>query len=134
MNKFIILGALLWVSCNPKGADKPKNLIPEEKMAQVLYELSVINASRGFRPVNGEDLNSANTSFFDFHGVDSLQFAASNAYYAARPKLYLKIMNLAEELMDAQKDSLLAGKKIQKMDSVKLTFRHLEKQPNDPRK
>ena len=134
MRLFLVVISFLMVACNPKSADKPENLIGEEKMAELLYELSIINASRGFRPSDGKEVISVNSSFFDFHQVDSLQFSLSNAYYAARPKQYLKIVELSEQLLASREDSLIGSQKIKKPDAVKVLLNYSEKQPDDVKK
>lgn len=127
MKKTLFIAFLLLVSCSPSQRDKPENVISEQKMAQVIFELSVINASKGFRPADGAFLNYANTSFFDHHGIDSLQFALSNAYYAARPKVYLKIVERAEQLLETHTDSLVGTESIKKLDPKKVQVRSPEK-------
>lgn len=127
MKPVVVILLFLLVACNPNAANKPDNLIGEEKMAALLYELSVINASLGFRPSDGKEVIGVNSTFFDFHGVDSLQFALSNAYYAAHPKLYLRIVERAEVLLESQKDSLMGSKKTQKLDTAKVQLRSINK-------
>lgn len=127
MKKILYFFVLSVVSCNQKAADKPDNLIAEDKMAEILYELSVINASRSFRTSNANEVMDINATFFDFHGIDSLQFAVSNAYYASQPKQYLKIVERAEDLLEAQKDSLVGIKKNQQIDTAKVKMRRLKK-------
>ena len=111
MKPVVVILLILLVACNPNAADKPDDLIGEDKMAELLYELSVINTSRGFRPSDGKEVIGVNSTFFDFHGVDSLQFALSNAYYASHPKLYLRIVERAEVLLESQKDNFIFSKK-----------------------
>jgi len=128
MKNFLIIGALILVSCSSNKAEKPDNLISEQKMVEILYELSLINSSRNFRPVGQKESIKINSSFFDYHGIDSLQFAVSNAYYATQPKRYLKIVELAEEMLENQKDSLTAEKKTQKIDTSKAPLIDSKKQ------
>ncbi|MGB0259783.1 MAG: DUF4296 domain-containing protein [Flavobacteriaceae bacterium] len=128
MKPVVVILLILLVACNP-NVDKPDNLIGEDKMAELLYELSVINASRGFRPSDGKEVMDVNPSFYGYHGIDSLQFALSNAYYAAHPKLYLSIVERAEVLLKSQKDSLVGSEKTQKLDKGKVQLLS-DKKPN----
>jgi len=127
MKNYLIIVALFLASCSSNKVEKPDNLISEQKMVEVLYELSLINASRNYRPVGQKESIKMNSSFFDYHGIDSLQFAVSNAYYATQPKRYLKIVELAEEMLENQKDSLVEVKEVQKIDSTIVPLRNSKK-------
>ena len=47
MQKYIVAIFLgLFFSCNEKVVEKPENLIPEAKMASILYDISLLNAGK----------------------------------------------------------------------------------------
>ena len=96
---------LMFLSCGQVDQEKPENLIGEEKMSDLIFELALFDASKGF-VMKGETarigLNSE--SFYKYHNIDSLQFAVSNSYYAKQPKAYLRITNAAKiKLEDFEK-------------------------------
>ncbi len=96
---------LMFLSCGQVDQEKPENLIGEEKMSDLIFELALFDASKGF-VMKGETarigLNSE--SFYKYHNIDSLQFAVSNSYYAKQPKAYLRITNGAKvKLEDFEK-------------------------------
>lgn len=87
----------IFLSCGQVDQEKPENLIGEEKMSDLIFELALFDASRSF-VMKGETarigLNSE--SFYKYHNIDSVQFAVSNSYYAKQPKAYLRITNAAK--------------------------------------
>ena len=95
----------IFFSCGQVDQEKPENLIGEEKMSDLIFELALFDASKGF-VMKGETarigLNSE--SFYKYHNIDSLQFAVSNTYYAKQPKAYLRITSAAKiKLQDFEK-------------------------------
>jgi len=88
---------MAFVSCQKATVEEPENLIPEDKMVDIIYDLSVLQAMRS---ANQEvlDSNKVNPSTYVYkkYKIDSLQFAKSNEFYAASDikkyeKLYQKV-------------------------------------------
>lgn len=71
------------LGCHSSGApEKPENLIPKEKMVEILYDVFVLNAAKGSNKMILEDHGIYPENYvFEKYGIDSLQFAESNAYY-----------------------------------------------------
>ena len=89
---------LMFLSCGQVDQEKPENLIGEEKMADLIFELALFDASKAFvmkEETTRIGLNSE--SFYKYHNIDSTQFALSNAYYAKQPKAYLRITSAAKK-------------------------------------
>lgn len=84
--------------------DKPANLIPEEKMSEIMYDLYILNAAKG---VNRKLLERNGIMPADYvykkHGIDSLQFAQSNTYYAYDMKAYNRIMDKMKDALEKDK-------------------------------
>lgn len=80
----IFVFALLFVSCqNVEKVKEPENLIPEAKMAEVLTDLSILNSARNYNKRILEETGLKPAEYlYDKHGIDSLQLAQSNEYYA----------------------------------------------------
>ena len=90
MQKYIVAIFLgLFFSCNEKVVEKPENLIPEAKMASILYDISLLNAGK---IINEGVLNQYDMEpmgyIYDKYGIDSLQFVKSDTYYASIPTVY----------------------------------------------
>lgn len=120
MQKYIVAILLgLFFSCNEKVVEKPENLIPEAEMAAILYDISLLNASK---IINEGVLNEYDIEpmgyIYSKYGIDSLQFIKSDTYYASIPTVY-------EAIYTKVKDRLEKGEKFfeeerqKKQDSIK---------------
>ena len=94
----IFILAISIVSCQDvKYPEKPKNLIPKDKMAEVLTEAYLANAARSVDNksllTNGVLIDSLLYAKF---GIDSLQFLKSNDYYATNVNAYMEIFEKVE--------------------------------------
>lgn len=74
----------LAASCGNHAVEKPDNLIEKDKMVDIIYDLSVLEATQSQKPLILEN-NSVNpdTYIYKKYHIDSLQFAKSNQYYAS---------------------------------------------------
>ena len=104
----IILMALLLCSCHSlEKPKKPEDLISKQKMADILEDVYILNAAKGTNreilETNGRDPEAY---ILKKYGVDSLQFAQSNDYYAFDVKAYEEIVGSVKERLTILKDSL----------------------------
>src|SRR5688500_12294041 len=92
-------------SCEKKTIEQPENLIPEEKMVDIIYDLSILQAMRSSHQaiLDSSQINP-NTYVYKKYKIDSIQFARSNAYYAA------KSIKDYEKIYTAVNDRILANK------------------------
>lgn len=102
---FNILVLMLLVGCNSiEKPEKPKNLIPKEKMSDIMYDLYILNAAKG---VNRKLIESngimPSNYVYEKHGIDSLQFAQSNTYYAYDMKVYKGIIEKVKANLENDK-------------------------------
>jgi hypothetical protein len=82
-------------------------LIGEEKMADLIFELAVLDAAKGFVPKDQKERIVLDAdSFYQFHDIDSTQFTSSNAYYAKQPKAYLRIVSMAKTKLEKFKKNM----------------------------
>ena len=101
MKKEIILTLLMLSSCVNVEEAPPQNLIGEDKMADLIFELAVLDAAKGFVPKDQKERIELDAdSFYMFHEIDSAQFTSSNAYYAKHPKAYLRIVSMAKTKLE----------------------------------
>lgn len=110
---FVLILVSIFDSCSFTGSvEKPDNLISESLMVNVLYEISILDAMSTFKPRN-KDFEQIYGKPYIFlkYGVDSLQLAKSDQYYAKFPRLYHRIYSRVLEKMKKTKDSFdLLGK------------------------
>jgi hypothetical protein len=110
--------SILLFSCAEKLIKKPDNLIPRDKMVEILKEMTILNAAKstnlGILKDNGID---PTTYVFEKFDVDSIQFVESDRYYASLPQKYEAIYKEVESLLEAQKKRVEEIKKIN--DSLK---------------
>jgi hypothetical protein len=129
MKKAILSLFMVLSSCAQVEEVPPENLIGEEKMADLIFELAVLDASKGFLPKDQKErIDFDAGSFHQFHEIDSLQFTVSNAYYAKQPKAYLRIVNIAKtKLEEFKKNVEKSENKIIKIDSKEIKTKQIKK-------
>lgn len=83
----IILFSLF--SCNENPVETPDNLLDEEVMVDILYDISLLQAADGFAP---EKLTSNNIKINSFiytkYKIDSVTYYQNHKYYAGNIKKY----------------------------------------------
>jgi len=100
---------------------KPDNLIEEDKMVDILVELSLFDAAKR---LNSNRVNVRSIEIHDFiyekFNVDSTQLANSNAYYAENLKTYEPIFDSVQKRLERLKVELDTLKAIddRKKDSI----------------
>ena len=79
---------LIAVSCREEAVPKPDDLLSKEKMAEILYDVTLINSVKGVNKSKLEETNMhLDTYLYKKHEIDSLQFLESNNYYATYPMI-----------------------------------------------
>ncbi len=108
---FIILVLFLAVSCKKDLVKEPKRLIEREKMIDIMYDISILDAIKYNNPLSLDSLDgNAKQFILRKYKVDSLQFAQSNMYYASDYENYKDMFDqISKRLEKNQKkaDSLL---------------------------
>ena len=70
----------------------PVNLITEDKMIEILYDMSLISVSKGINKRIIENNGMKPKKYIlKKHNIDSIQFVASNEYYSKDLETYLSI-------------------------------------------
>ncbi len=112
-NLFVILFAILLTSCGEKLLDKPEDLIPKDKMINILRDITILNSARSTSVTILHDYKIEPTTFvFSKYGVDSLQFVTSDKYYASLPNEYEAMYVEIEKQLDNEKEQLSEAKRI----------------------
>lgn len=100
---FIVFFVL--ISCQDiDPVKKPSNLIPTEKMVDVLTELALLHGAKSYDRRTLERTGLEPEEYlFEKYSIDSTQFAKSNAYYAANADVYLRIYDSVNARLEALK-------------------------------
>ncbi|SHG96183.1 DUF4296 domain-containing protein [Winogradskyella jejuensis] len=110
---FLILAILSLLSCEPKlKPDKPDNLIAEDKMTDVLYDMFIVSSAKGISRTKFEKIGlNPEQYILKKHNIDSLQFAQSNDYYAHDVEVYKAMIETIKSRLSAEKEKYKAIEK-----------------------
>ena len=100
-----ILSFLLLASCQDvERPEPPADLISEDKMVNVLTELSLIHGARSYNKNMLEATGiKPHEYLWEKFDIDSLQFVRSNNYYAQNYKQYQKIYGAVKQRLENYK-------------------------------
>ncbi len=102
-NAILLLLALLALGCGKPAVEKPDNLIDQQTMANIIYDLAVIEA---MKTQDAALIGNASSDYvYKKYKVDSLQFVRSNQYYAAQIDQYKKIYEKVDARLAAEKNT-----------------------------
>ena len=103
MKKHIVLGlAVLFCSCQSSSVEKPSNLIDKDKMVDILYDISLLEAIKTQNISGGISSKIGNEYIYKKYKIDSIQFAKSNKYYASDMEEYKKMFEKVKERLTAE--------------------------------
>ena len=128
---FLVVSILFFISCENLEVKKPSNLISEDQMVEILYDMVLINSAKGVnKKLLQKNINNPEAYIFKKHNIDSLQFAESNAYYTFKNEVYKSIYEKLELKLTTQKTKLEAL--LKEKNSIKDSIREQKKTKNDP--
>ncbi|HLS11540.1 MAG TPA: DUF4296 domain-containing protein [Flavobacteriaceae bacterium] len=95
----VFIMSLLTISCQDiEMPERPDNLIDRETFSEILVDTYLSNAARN---KSYQDIQEQNVRLekyiYQKYGIDSLQFAKSNAYYSSDLDGYFKILQEVEQ-------------------------------------
>lgn len=100
---------VLILSCGEKVMEQPENLIPKEKMTEILYDLAILNSAKSaFSSAFDKTGIDIMEFLYEKYAIDSTQFAQSDLYYASVPMEYQSIYEGVEALIEKRKNALEA--------------------------
>jgi hypothetical protein len=101
----MFLIVLLAFGCDKHIVAKPENLIEEDKMIDILYDMAVIDAMK-IQNINNLAIAGVNENDYILkkYKIDSLQFANSNKYYASDIDNYYKMYEKIELRLNEEKN------------------------------
>jgi hypothetical protein len=130
---FIVL--IVLVGCKKELIKEPKRLIEREKMVNIMYDLSLLEAMKVENPALMDSIKySSNQYIYKKYTIDSVQFAQSNMYYAADYEEYEKMFNQIKTRLDNEKkqvNSLIKAEAKKKLLKAKAKKKLKEKKEAD---
>tara|TARA_B100001287_G_scaffold88623_1_gene74285 strand:- start:1337 stop:1795 length:459 start_codon:yes stop_codon:yes gene_type:complete len=120
--KKIIFIFLVICSCDSVIDDniKPKNLISEDKMIDILYDMSLISVSKGINKRILENNGLKPKKYIlKKYDIDSLQFVASNKYYSKDLDIYLSIYEGVLNKLELNRELIIDSIENYKKDRAK---------------
>ena len=101
MKKYLIISIFI-VGCSTNA---PENLISEEKMESIIFDIMILNASSGYDLKIDNDMIS-DELIFRKYDIDSAQFYNSELYYSRNPKIHFNIYSNVKRRIQKSVDSL----------------------------
>lgn len=126
----IVVLCFLFTSCKNEVLQEPKKPISKEVMADIMYDLAILEAIKFQNPVSLDTLKINSRDFiFKKYKVDSLQFVENNAYYAANYEEYKQMFDQvttrleqklkATDMLIANKQKKIRAEKLKKLRAKK---------------
>lgn len=142
LKTLLLLIIVVWFSsCQDiQRPERPKDLIPEDKMVEVLIDVHLFNAAKNVNRLPLQQTGMTPNQFiYEKHNIDSLQFEKSNVYYGANINAYERIHRRVRDFLELKKrdiDTLIAREKRQQ-DSIKyvedsLKLQEIFKETDEP--
>ncbi|MEZ7506447.1 DUF4296 domain-containing protein [Flavobacterium sp. Arc2] len=123
MKKILLLLTVLvgFISCKEKVVSKPDNLIDRDKMIDVMYDLSILDALKyqNLASVDSFKINPPDYIYKKYK-IDSAQFAQSNIYYASTYTDYKEMYDEIIKRIEAKKTVLDSVVKKQEKKEAKI--------------
>lgn len=99
--------SLLVLSCSKNPVPKPDNLLDEEVMVDIIFDISVLQATDGSMPNKLFENNIKMDQYiFEKYKIDSLTYRQNQNYYAADARKYKKIYKKVIERLEEEKIKL----------------------------
>ena len=103
MKKSILFGLIvLFFGCNSNSIEKPSNLIGKNKMIDILYDISLLEAIKTQNINGGITVKAGNDYIYKKYKIDSVQFVKSNKYYASDMEEYKKMFEKVKERLSTE--------------------------------
>jgi len=101
----LILLTFLVIGCyRLKNPPKPKHLISKDKMVNILIDIRLMSSATGTnKRILDNKVANKEAYIYNKYGIDSLQFAESNEYYAYHVAIYDDIYSRVKDSLDALK-------------------------------
>lgn len=106
MKKIILLFivTILLFGCKDSYVNKPKKVIDENQMVEIIYELSLLEAMKSQNISVPNNYPTATEFLKTKYKVDSLTFAQNTKYYASDVEEYKKMYDKVKEKLKKEMD------------------------------
>ena len=102
MKQLLFLFVALFVaSCSKNPVPKPDNLLDEETMVDIIYDVSILQATDGSMPQKLTESNIKMDQYiFEKYKIDSVTYRQNQLYYAGNARKYKKIYKKVLERLE----------------------------------
>ncbi|MAP99331.1 MAG: hypothetical protein CMC51_00715 [Flavobacteriaceae bacterium] len=110
MKNYLIILLIIFYSCDfiNNSSKIPDDLISQEKMIDILYDMSLLSVSKGINKNILENNGMKPKSYIlNKHNIDSLQFVISNTYYSNDLEKYLHIYDMVLEKLEFNREIII---------------------------
>ena len=101
MKKYLLISIFI-IGCSSSA---PEDLISEEKMESIIFDIMILNASSGYDLKIDNDMIS-DELIFRKYDIDSAQFYNSELYYSRNPKIHFNIYSNVKKRIQKSIDSV----------------------------
>jgi len=101
MKKYLLISIFI-IGCS---SNAPEDLISEEKMESIIFDIMILNASSSYDLKIDNDMIS-DELIFRKHDIDSAQFYNSELYYSRNPRIHFNIYSNVKRRIQKSIDSL----------------------------
>ena len=101
MKKYLLISIFI-IGCSSSA---PEDLISEEKMESIIFDIMILNASSGYDLKIDNDMIS-DELIFRKYDIDSAQFYNSELYYSRNPKIHFNMYSNVKKRIQKSIDSL----------------------------
>ncbi len=110
---FFMVLSLTLLSCKKQIVEKPDNLIEEEVLVNIIYDLAILDAAKTQYTGIQYQYPKPTEYVKKKYKIDSVTFAKSTQYYASDVKNYKKIYERVKEKIDEEAKKIDGGKQLQ---------------------
>ena len=128
MKQLLFLFLSLFVfSCSKNPAPKPDNLLDEEVMVDIIYDISILQATDGSMPYKlTEHTIEMDEYIFEKYKIDSVTYRQNQRYYAADARKYKKIYKKVIERLDQEKADIMGDLNKESAAEGKVIYEHVK--------
>ena len=101
MKKYLLV-YIFMIGCS---SNAPEDLISEEKMESIIFDIMILNASSGYDLKIDNDMIS-DELIFRKYDIDSAQFYESELHYSRNPRIHFNIYSNVKRRIQKSIDSL----------------------------
>lgn len=111
---FILLSFFLFACTNPDSVSIPDSVLPEEKMAEMMTDIHLLEATMNIQVGNtdkmGPDGKAINFNIYKKHQVTKEQFEESYKFYTENPELLAEVYQLVLNNLSRMQAEVSSGK------------------------